>query len=219
MRASSVPKRQCTLAPSRLRSAAHAFASRRSVPSSGSLRLRHCLTSAEISISAMFSHEPCTGVRVNELDASGQPASPLGVEGLVEGRLRVGGEVVQHHAYLLGLRVILLGDAAHRLGELLLAPPLGDLDAAPPRQGLEGDVDVAGATPAVLLVVDQPSAACGSSGARRQRLAHLGEQLAGPLVEADSGPLRVGRAPRRDPVPPPCATRKRRSPSAGSPTP
>jgi len=62
MRASSVLKRQSTLVPSLLRSAAHAFASRRSVPSSGSLRLRHYLTSAEISISAMFSHEPCTGV-------------------------------------------------------------------------------------------------------------------------------------------------------------
>jgi hypothetical protein len=62
MRASSVVKRQSTLAPNRLRSLHHACVSRPSVSASGNRRLRHCRTKTESSISTMFNQEPCTGV-------------------------------------------------------------------------------------------------------------------------------------------------------------
>jgi hypothetical protein len=91
----------------------------------------------------------------------------------------VGGEVVQHQPDALGSRVVLLDQTAYLLGELAAPPPLGHGRPAPTPQRLEGHRNVSRATPLVLVV-----AALEATRFARQGLTHLGEQLAGTLVEA-----------------------------------
>src|SRR5215210_992197 len=126
--------------------------------------------------------------RVDELHLPGQPAGLLGGEGRVEGGGRVGGEVVAYQPDLLGVRVGLLRQAAHRLGELPTAPPLAHLRLPPARERLEDHQHVGGAAPLVLVV-----AALGQACRHGQRLADLGQQLAGALVEADHREERIVR--------------------------
>jgi hypothetical protein len=121
-----------------------------------------------------------------ELYPSGESARSLGIEGFVEGSGGVDVEVVHYQAYLLGLRVEILGQVAHELGELASTPALAHLHASPAREGFEGHEEVGHAPPKVFVV-----ATLGTARSEAQRLADLGEQLAGALVEADHRTLRV----------------------------
>jgi hypothetical protein len=95
-------------------------------------------------------------------------------------------EVVHHQAYLLGLRVEILGQVAYELGELASTPTLTHLHASPTPKRFEGHEEVGHASPLVLVV-----AALGTARSEAKRLADLGKQLAGALVEADYRALRV----------------------------
>jgi hypothetical protein len=91
----------------------------------------------------------------------------------------VSGEVVANQPDALGLRVEILCEAAYLFSELPAPPTLGHGRPAPTRQRLEGHQYVGHATPLVLVV-----AALEATRFARQGLTHLGEQLAGTLVEA-----------------------------------
>jgi hypothetical protein len=218
MWAAGVVKRQSTLAPKRLRSVSHAFASRLSASSSGSLRFGEAVPhqSGDLYLGHVQPRAMHRGIA--ELDPPRQQTRLLGIESFVKGCRGVGGEIVQHYPDLTRLRVILLSDASHLLGELALAASLGYLHASPSRQGLEGHVRV-GRAALPILVVHKPRAAPGppgrAGGAVRARLRAVGR------AARRSRPPAVARrrAPRRGPKPFPCATRTPRFLGAGSPTP
>src|SRR5215212_3397783 len=128
------------------------------------------------------------GRRVDELDLARQQPGELGREGLVEGGRRVGREIVYNQPKPLGPRVDLLDQPAHLPRELQAAPALPHGRRTPAGEGLEGHEDVGHAASLILVVAtDRPIRSDG------HRLAHLGQELAGALVEADHGPLRIVR--------------------------
>src|SRR5215218_9282949 len=75
---------------------------------------------------------------------------------------------------------------AHHGGELQLSAVLGHSHLSSALEGFEGQEHV-GHTPSLILGVDTLWLA----GLAGERLSHLGQQLAGPLVEADYGSVRI----------------------------
>src|SRR3712207_1482151 len=62
-------------------------------------------------------------------------------------------EIVQHHPDLLCLRVMLVGQRAHLVGEVHARAPLGNLQVASASLGLEDGEDVGHAFALILVVV------------------------------------------------------------------
>ena len=97
-------------------------------------------------------------------------------------------QVVHDHPHDLGLRVSFVHQPTHLLGEVPHGAPLSDRHLPPAGQGLTGQEQVAGALPAVLVVLPRWSPRLGS-----QRGPGLRQQLGGGLVKADHRPLGVIR--------------------------
>src|SRR5215204_2836792 len=95
-------------------------------------------------------------------------------------------EVVYYQADPIGIRIGFLGEVAHHGGELQLSAVLGHSHLSSALEGFEGQEHV-GHTPSLILGVDTLWLA----GLAGERLSHLGQQLAGPLVEADYGSVRI----------------------------
>src|SRR5215207_2211538 len=89
-------------------------------------------------------------------------------------------EVVYYQADPIGIRIGFLGEVAHHVGELQLSAVLGHPNLSSALEGFEGQEHV-GRTPPFILGVDMLWLA--RLGGKR--LSNLGQQLAGPLVEAD----------------------------------
>src|SRR5215207_1249901 len=194
MRASSTVKRQFTRVADRLRSVAHAFTSRRSVSMSAKRRPRHCASPKRRVLAP-----PCSATSLAKL--------PAGRRTLLSS-LKAGPPLARRFRRFRRFRRRRrpcewrgcrkpagctrppgrdpLRGGVHLFSELPAPPTLGHGRPAPTRQRLEGHQYVGHATPLVLVV-----AALGAPRFARQRLAHLGEHLAGTLVEAHHRTLLV----------------------------
>jgi hypothetical protein len=95
-------------------------------------------------------------------------------------------EVVYHQADPIGIRIGFLGEVAHHLRKFQLSAVLGHPHLSSALEGFEGQQHV-GCTPPLILVVDTLWLA--RLGAKR--LSNLGQQLAGPLVEAHYWSVRI----------------------------
>ena len=107
-------------------------------------------------------------------------------ERLVQRRLAMGVQIVQDHSNHLGLRVDLLHQPAHLMGEVHLGAPLRHRHMPPAGQRLAGQEQVPGPSPDVLVVLP-----LGTPRLRRDGRADIGQQLGGGLIEADHRPCRV----------------------------
>ena len=119
--------------------------------------------------------------------ASNAPRLLRGIP-LVERPKRVDVQVVQHHADLLGVRVVFLDQLPQTLGDIQLGALLGNLDVPPSPVWLEEGKQVARSV-ALVFVVD----AFGSSRLDGKRRSRMVEELAGAFVEADGGIQRIIR--------------------------
>ena len=99
----------------------------------------------------------------------------------------MGGEVIEDDADALGLWEVDIYELAGPGGEVVSGATIGDLDPAPRAMGIDEDEEIDGAVAAILVV----EALGGPSGCGRDRLARFADELGGPFVEADHGPLRV----------------------------
>ena len=95
-------------------------------------------------------------------------------------------QIVQDQPHHLGFRVGFIHQPAHLVGEVLHGAPLGDRHMPPAGQGLTGQKQVAGALPAILVVLP-----CWSPRLGSQRGPGVSQQLGGGLVKSDQRPLRV----------------------------
>src|SRR5579872_5173885 len=102
-----------------------------------------------------------------------------GGKGLIERAAHVCIEVVYNQADLAGVRIVHIDQVAHRVGPVLLGPPRGDLQMAPPGQRFKEEEQV-GDPQALVLVVDAGRLARGG-GHGHPRLA---DQLLAHLVHA-----------------------------------
>src|SRR6266446_8411649 len=92
------------------------------------------------------------------------------------------GEVVQHYADLLRLRIVDVDQVAHTLGKVECSALLGDLDLPPGPMHIEEDEKIRRAVALVLVVVS-----LALSRARRQGQPLLRNELSRALVETDDG--------------------------------
>src|SRR6266403_244396 len=92
------------------------------------------------------------------------------------------GEVVQHYADLLRLRIVDVDQVAHALGKVECSALLGDLDLPPGPMRIEEDEKIRRAVALVLVVVS-----LALSRARRQGQPLLRNELSRALVETDHG--------------------------------
>ena len=139
---------------------------------------------------------------VVELQPFGDPPGLGSREGLVQRRRAMGVQIVQNHPHYLGLRVGLIRQPTHLLGEVLGGAPLGQRHVTPAGQRLTGQEQVAGSLPPVLVVLAQrPSRLGWKSGPR------LRQQLGGGLVPPTTSvrlalfPQPASRRPRSAPTP------------------
>ena len=96
-------------------------------------------------------------------------------------------EIVQNNADKLRLRIVRVDEIAHAFGEVLRRPLLRDLHMAPASVCVEEDEQVGGAVAAIFAIVSPRL-----SRRRRDRLAHLADQLRRALVEADYRTFWIG---------------------------
>src|SRR4051794_12857085 len=128
--------------------------------------------------------------RMDELQPFYQSPCLLGRERFIESRGRVRVEVVEHDADPLRVGKVHLDERLHLMREIDLRPLLGHLHMPPAarrvvRRVMEKEIN----HPVALVFV---VVAFHLTRAHRQRVADLGHQLLGGLVEADPRPLRVG---------------------------
>jgi hypothetical protein len=97
-------------------------------------------------------------------------------------------EVVYHQANPVCVRVEIVCEVAHHFGELHLSAMLGHLRFSVALERLEGHEHVSRTLPLVFGVE-----AFRLPGLHRQRISHLGQQLAGSLVEANDRAFRIVR--------------------------
>ena len=105
---------------------------------------------------------------------------------LVQRRLAVGIEIVQHQADHRDIGVGLVYQPAHLMGDVLGGAPLGHFHVPPPGQGFAEQEQVAGALPPLLVVLPPRIPGLG-----RQWFSDVGQQLGGGLVETDHRALGV----------------------------
>ena len=123
---------------------------------------------------------------VMKLQPLGDTPGLWGRESLVQRRHPVGVQVVQDQANHRDLRVSLVHQPAHLVGEVLGGAPLRHCHVAPARPGLAEQEQVAGALPPVLVVLPLRPPRLGGN-----RFPDVGQQLGGTLVETDHRPLRI----------------------------
>ena len=97
----------------------------------------------------------------------------------VEGRRGMGIEVVQHDENLLGFGEVAIDERLHTAGKIWLGPSLCDFDVAPSLLRCKEHEQITRPVAPVLIIVALPF-----TGARRQRLSHLSDQLIRTLVKA-----------------------------------
>ena len=99
----------------------------------------------------------------------------------------MGGQIVQHDPYFLGLWEVDIGKLAHAFGEILRGPSLCDFHLAPGFVRVEEDEEIGSAIAPIFAVEALQLSRLG-----RDRLAHLADKLGRALVEADDGLLGIG---------------------------
>ena len=119
-------------------------------------------------------------------DAPGLGGGEALGEALLEGSGAVGVQIVQDHPDRLDLRVGLVHQPAHLMGEVLHRAAPGHRHMPPACQRLASQEQVARTLPAVLVVLTP-----WPSRLRRERRPRLRQQLGGGLVKADYRPAGV----------------------------
>lgn len=107
-------------------------------------------------------------------------------EGLVECPGAVGWKVVQHDAYPLRVEIMGVDQITHTAGIVFGSPAVGHLHMAPGSVREETPEQIGRAVAAVFVVE-----AFSLAGLRRDRLAHLADQLHRASIEANHRALRI----------------------------
>ena len=109
------------------------------------------LTLSHVEPTAMFG-------RVVKLKPFANPVGFCRFERIIQGRHRMGIQVVQHDADDLGVRISVVNQPFHTVREVLFSPAFGDLDMPLPSQRLKKHEQIARTIPLILVVVAGNSA-------------------------------------------------------------